>query len=329
MVNTMGSRRAQVRGSGSGSGSASAAGRLAVSLTITLAFVFIEVLAGIWANSLALLTDSVHNLTDVIALGLSWYAIRLAARPASSSRTYGYHRAGILVALLNSTTLVVISIGIFYEAYQRLVSPPQVQANILIATAFLALLVNGGTALLLKPGSDRDLNMRSAFVHLAADAVSTLGAIAAGIGIALTGQQWLDPLASILIGALILWNAWGILRETVEILLEGTPRDIDMDKMVRELMQIPGVRGVHDLHVWSITQGMRALSAHVVTDDIHISEGALIQAQITSVLHDRYGIAHATLQLEFPGHDPDTLYCNLEHPEHLPEKDVTGMQREK
>jgi cobalt-zinc-cadmium efflux system protein len=285
--------------------------RVAISLGLTLAFVIFEGLAGYWANSLALLTDAAHNLTDVIALALSWYALRLAARPASSSRTYGYHRAGILVALLNSTTLVLISLGIFYEAYQRLLAPPQVQAGILIVVSSIAFIVNAGTALLLKRGSDSDLNLRSAFVHLAGDAISTFGAILAGIGIALTGWQWLDPLASILIGALILWNAWGIVRETVVILLEGTPRDVDMSGIVQDILRIDGVRNVHDLHVWSITQNMRALSAHVVTDDMPISEGARIQAAINDLLHRKYGIAHATLQLETKGCDPDVLYGDV------------------
>ena len=295
---------------------ADAGKRIAISLGVTLAFVGVEVVAGIFSNSLALLTDAAHNVTDVIALGLSWYALRLATRPANSSRTFGYHRAGILVALLNSTTLALIALGIFYEAYQRLLSPPEVQAGILIAVATLAFAVNAGTALLIKRDAAHDLNMRSAFVHLAGDAISTLGAIVAGIGILLTGWQWLDALASILIGGLILYNAWGIVRETVEILLEGTPRDVDMHAVVRDLLQVRGVRGVHDLHAWSITQDMRALSAHVVTDDIPISEGAQIQADIHEMLRQSYGIAHATLQLECAGCDPDVLYCNLEGTNH-------------
>jgi cobalt-zinc-cadmium efflux system protein len=187
-----------------------------------------------------------------------------------------------------------------------------VQTTILIVVAAIAFVVNTGTALLVRRGSEHDLNLRSAFVHLAGDAVATLGAVVAGIGIALTGWQWLDPLASVFIGVLILWNAWGIVRETVEILLEGTPRDVDMSAMVRDMMQVDGVRGVHDLHVWSITQNMRALSAHVVTDDIPISEGAAIQAEIAELLRHKYSIAHATLQLECAGCDPDVLYCDLE-----------------
>lgn len=296
--------------------SESAGKRLALSLVITLVFVVVEAIAGVLSNSLALLTDAAHNITDVIALGLSWYALRLALRPANSNRTFGYHRAGILVAMLNSTTLVLIALFIFYEAYQRLIAPPEVQADILVVVAVIAFAVNAGTALLVRRDAAHDLNMRSAFVHLAGDALSTFGAIVAGIGILFTGWNWLDPLASILIGVLILYNAWGILRETVEILLEGTPRGVNMDAVLRDMLRVNGVRGVHDLHAWSITQNMRALSAHVVTDDIPISEGAQIQADIQAVLRQRYGIAHATLQLECAGCDPDVLYCDLEQVNH-------------
>jgi cobalt-zinc-cadmium efflux system protein len=285
--------------------------RLALALGITLAFVVFEALAGIFANSLALLTDAAHNVTDVIALGLSWYAIRLTTRPASAGKTFGYHRAGILVALINSTTLVVISLGIFYEAYQRLLSPPQVEANVLIVVAAIAFIVNAGTALMVKRGSDSDLNMRSAFVHLSTDAISTFAAILAGIVIKFTGWEIIDPLVSILIGALILRSAWGIIRDTVDILLENTPRDLDMSLLVRDLLRIEGVQGVHDLHVWSISQNMRAFSAHILTEDLKISAGAQIQQKVNEVLLHDYEIGHATLQLECQGCEPDLLYCDL------------------
>lgn len=285
--------------------------RLAISLGLTLAFVAVELIAGLIANSLALLTDAAHNFTDVIALGLSWYAVRITARPANAEKTYGYHRAGILVALVNSTTLVLIALGIFYEAYQRLAYPPEVNAPILIAVGFIAFLINLGTALLVKRDSEHDLNLRSAFLHLMGDVISTVGAVIAGILIAFTGMNWLDPLVSIFIGLLILWSAWGILRETVNILLESTPRNIDMSEMVRDLLRVEGVRGVHDLHVWSITQNLRVLSAHIVTDDIPISIGAVIQNRVNEVLSHEYGIAHATLQLECADCEPDLLYCDI------------------
>jgi cobalt-zinc-cadmium efflux system protein len=290
--------------------------RMALALVITLAFVVVEAGAGIIANSLALLTDAAHNLTDVIALALSWYAVRLTLRPANSSKTFGYHRAGILIALFNSTTLVIIALGIFYEAYQRLINPPEVEAGLMTVVAAIAFVVNVVTALLVRQGSDHDLNQRSAFIHLAGDALSTLGALIAGVLIMLTGWYVLDPLVSVLIGLLILWNAWLIIRESVEILLESTPRDIDVSTMVNDIQQIDGVRGVHDLHVWSITQNMRALSAHVLVDDEPISVGAGIQRQINEVLNKQYHIEHATLQLECIGCEPDTLYCELNTIDH-------------
>ena len=285
--------------------------RLALSLGLTLAFVAFEAIAGLRANSLALLSDAGHNLTDVAALGLSWYAVRLSSQRANANKTFGYHRAGILAALVNSTTLVVVTLGIFYEAYQRFKATPQVDANILIAVGLLAILANLGTAWLVKRGSQHDLNLRSAFVHLIGDVVSTVGAVVAGIIIVFTGWNWLDPLVSVFIGVLILWNAWGIVRETVDILLESTPRDIDMSQMVRDLMSLNGVRGVHDLHVWSISQSLRALSAHILIDDVPISGGARIQREINELVSYKYDIGHATLQLECAGCEPDLLYCDI------------------
>ncbi len=286
--------------------------RLGIALLITAVFVVVEALAGWAANSLALLTDAAHNLTDVAALGMSWLAIRLAARPANAGRTYGYHRAGILVALLNAATLGAITLWIFYEAYQRLLAPPEVQDTLLIVTAFVALLVNAGTAWLVHSGHEHDLNQRSAFLHLAGDAVSSLGALAAGILIYFTGAYILDPLVSILIGVFILWNAWKIVRESVDILLEATPRNLDMDALVSDMQAIPGVRGIHDLHVWSINLQMRALSVHVLTDDVSISRGAETQRSLNSMLSERYAITHTTLQMECAGCEPDVLFCDME-----------------
>lgn len=285
--------------------------RLSLSLVLTLVFVIIEAGAGIFANSLALLTDAAHNLTDVIALGLTWFAVRVTAQPANAQKTYGYHRAGILVALLNSTTLVLISLGIFYEAYRRFIDPPEVQSSILIGVGLLAVVINLVTAMLVQRGSQSDLNLRSAFVHLMGDVLSTVGAVIAGVIIYFTGANWLDPLVSVLIGFLILYNAWGILRDAVDILLEATPRDVNIKKMVDDIIQVEGVLGIHDIHVWSLTQSLRTMSAHILTDDLHISAGAQIQRQVSEMVRDRYNIAHATLQLECVDCFPDSLYCDL------------------
>jgi len=192
------------------------------------------------------------------------------------------------VALANSTTLVVIALGIFYEAYHRFINPPEVNAPILIGVGTLAFIINAVTAWMVKEGSDHDLNLRSAFLHLMGDVLSTLGAVAAGVIIAFTNWNWLDPLVSVLIGFFILWNAWGILRQSVHILLESTPENVDVDTMVESLLKVEGVRGVHDLHVWSINESLRLLSAHIVTSDVSISEGAHLQHRLNEVLAHKY-----------------------------------------
>ena len=285
--------------------------RLALSLGLTAAFVIVEVIAGIFGNSLALLTDAAHNFTDVIALGLSWYALKIAAQPAHAGKTFGYHRVGILVALVNSTTLVLIALGIFYEAYHRFLSPPEVDSTILISVGALAFLINAGTAWLVKSGSENDLNLRSTFLHLMGDVLSTIGAVIAGIIIAFTNWNWLDPLVSVLIGVFILYDAWGILRQTIHILLESTPENIDMNNMLSDLRKVDGVLDVHDLHVWSISESLRILSAHIVIDDLPISACMVIQENINEVLTHVYNIQHATLQMECEGCGHGLLYCDI------------------
>lgn len=285
--------------------------RLALSLTLTAAFVIIEIIAGVLGNSLALLTDAAHNFTDVIALGLSWYALRIALKPAHAGKTFGYHRVGILVALINSTTLILIALGIFFEAYRRFMTPPEVDSALLIGVGALAFIINLVTALMVKKGSDHDLNLRSAFLHLMGDVLSTLGAVIAGVIIAFTQWNWLDPLVSVLIGLFILYNAWGILRQTIHILLESTPENIDMDNMVNDLHKVDGVRSIHDLHVWSISENLRMLSAHVVTEDISIREGVNIQQNINNLLAHQYNIQHATLQFECECCPPGELFCQM------------------
>jgi cobalt-zinc-cadmium efflux system protein len=291
--------------------SQSATRRLVLSISLTAAFVAFEIVTGLFSNSLVLLTDAAHNITDVLALALTWWALRATTKPASSEKTFGYHRAGILVALVNSTTLAIIALGIFYEAYRRLLAPPEVKADVLIGVGLVAVVVNLGTALLVRRGSEHDLNLRSAYLHLMGDVLSTVGAVIAGVAIRFTGLDWLDPLVSIFIGVLILWNAWGILRESVNILMEATPDDVDVKAVVDSILQVEGVRGVHDLHIWSITHGLRTLSAHILTDDIPISEGTKIQAAVSELLDTRYGIFHATLQLECEGCLPAGLYCDI------------------
>lgn len=290
--------------------------RLSLSLSLTAAFVIVEVIAGIFGNSLALLTDAAHNFTDVIALGLSWYALKIATKPAHAGKTFGYHRVGILVALVNSTTLILIALGIFYEAWHRFITPPEVDSTILIGVGTLAFLINAATAWMVKDGSEHDLNLRSAFLHLMGDVLSTLGAVVAGIIIAFTKWNWLDPLVSVLIGFFILWNAWGVLRQSIHILLESTPESVDMDSMIKSLLKVEGVRGVHDLHVWSINESLRLLSAHIVTDDVSLSKGAHLQERLIEMLTHEYNIQHATLQLECAECRSRMLFCDITEHNH-------------
>ena len=286
--------------------------RLAIALVCTAAFVVLEAGAGWYSNSLALLTDAAHNFSDVLALGLSWWALSMSLRPAKDTRTYGYHRVGILVALLNASSLIALSLFVAYEALGRLAAPPPVGEVTIIGVAVIGLFLNAGIAWSLHAASKDDVNVRSTFIHMAGDALSTVGVILAGIGIALFGWQWLDPVASMVIAVMILWSSWGIIRETVDILLEATPRDIDMSMCVRDIMSIAGVRGVHDLHVWSISSSLRALSMHLLTDNILIADGAQIQRNINQMLLTKYAITHATLQLECVDCEPDSLYCALD-----------------
>lgn len=296
------------------------AARLSLSLGLTAAFVVVEIIAGIFGNSLALLTDAAHNFTDIIALGLSWYALRIATQPAHAGKTFGYHRVGILVALVNSTTLVLVALGVFYEAYQRFLAPPKVDSAILIGVGALAFTVNAVTAWLVKSGSEHDLNLRSTFLHLMGDVLSTIGAVVAGIIIALTNWNWLDPFVSILIGMFILWNAWGILRQAANILLENAPESFDIDSMVNDLLKVDGVLDVHDLHVWSINENLRALSAHIITDDVLVSAGLPIQRDLNEILAHKYNIRHATLQLECECIGQNILYCDIHDMAHTHEK---------
>jgi cobalt-zinc-cadmium efflux system protein len=191
------------------------------------------------------------------------------------------------------------------------VSPPDVESSILIGVGLIAVVINLVTALLVHHGSEHDLNLRSAFVHLMGDVLSTIGAVIAGVIIYFTDANWLDPLVSVLIGFLILYNAWGILRDAIDILLESTPRDVNIKNMVDDIIQVEGVLGIHDIHVWSLTQSLRTMSAHILTDDRHISAGTAIQRQINEILEHRYNIAHTTLQLECVDCFPDSLYCDL------------------
>lgn len=286
--------------------------RLAIATLLTIALAIGEVVAAGYTGSLALLADAGHNVSDVLALALSWAAAGMARRPATPARTFGFHRAGILSALLNAILLGGTGVAVAWEAARRVAAPPPLRSDLLIAAAGVAFLVNAGSAALVSGGRRGDLNVRSAFLHLAGDAVTSLGALLAGVLIRLTGLRQIDPLISLALAGWLVWSARGLVLETVEILMEAAPRGMNMDRLVADLRSIEGVRGVHDLHVWSLNPRLPALAVHLVVDDMSIEAGARLQARVNEMLVRRYAIAHATLQLECEDCEPDLLYCDLE-----------------
>src|SRR3954462_5551581 len=270
---------------------------LRVAPLLTLAYIEVTMVAGIKAHSLALLSEAGHNVSDFLALLLSWVAVYLGTRPPTVTKTFGYHRAGVLAAFVNALSLVVVAIYIFVEAAHRMVSPITVHARIMIAVAAAGVLMNGVIAVMLH-GSSHDVNVRSAFIHMLGDTLSTASVILGGWAILWTGQSWIDPALSIAIGALILWSSFGIVRETLNILLEGTPKGVSMVGLADAIKQVDGVRDVHDLHVWSIGSEMHALSCHVAIADIPPSASEAILREVKECLAQQFRIHHTTIQFE-------------------------------
>lgn len=270
---------------------------LRVSLVVTLAYILLLIVAGIRAHSLALLSEAGHNLSDFFALLLSLFAVYLGSRPPSSTATYGYHRAGVLAALVNSASLVAVSFFIFYEAFRRLHNPQPVHAGVMISVAAAGVVMNGVIALLLYR-SGRDVNIRSAFLHEIGDTLSTAAVIAGGWAIMATGRYWIDSALSFGIGTLILWSAFGICKETLNILLEGTPRGMKLVRVEAAIRAIEGVNDVHDLHVWSIGSETHALSCHIAIADIPPSASERILRDVKECLHHDFRIDHTTIQFE-------------------------------
>lgn len=273
--------------------------RLAIVLALAATYMVAEVVGGLVTNSLALLADAAHMLSDVGALALSMFAIWMASRPAPPARTYGYYRTEILAALVNGATLVAVSIYIFVEAYERLGAPPDVQGPLMLAIAAGGLATNLVGLWILNAGKAESLNMKGAWLHVLTDSLGSAGAMAAAGLIWAFGWNWADPAISVLIGVLVLYSAWGLVRDATGVLMEGAPGHIDVDAVRDALIAIPGAREVNDLHVWSITSGMEALSAHVVVEegvDPREFIGALHQG-----VHDRFGIDHLTIQLDARG----------------------------
>lgn len=270
---------------------------LKVSLAVTFVYIVLLVIAGLRAHSLALLSEAGHNLSDFLALLLSLVAVYFQSRPANSSKTYGYQRAGVLVAMVNAASLVVVSFFIFYEAFRRLQHPEQVKAGLMMWVAGAGVVMNGVISILLYR-SGGDVNIRSTLLHEVGDTVSTAAVIAGGWAILATGNYWIDSALSFGIGALILWSAFGIVRETLNILLEGTPRGMKLEKIESAIRSISGVNDVHDLHVWSIGSETHALSCHISIADIPPSVSERILREVKERLFHDFRIDHTTIQFE-------------------------------
>ena len=290
--------------------------KLQISLWVTAAFIGIEFAAGVRADSLALLSDAGHNFTDALALGLAWFAVYLQAKPPDESKTFGYHRAGVLAAFVNALTLVILAFFIFYESYERFLTPRVVEEDIMIVVAVAGLIVNIIVMVALHADSKHDINIRGAFMHMLGDALSSVGIIIGGFVIAATGILWIDPLLSVLIGVLILWSGWDIIRESLNILLEGLPRGMTRDEVQSSLRDVDGVLDIHDLHIWSLSSNSHALSCHAVIPDLPLSASDVILRRINHVLGSQFSIHHTTVQFEYECCEHSDEICSEQVLEH-------------
>ncbi len=279
---------------------------------LTVIILIVELAGGVLSHSLALLSDAGHVLTDIVALGLAWYATAQAARPADARNTYGYHRIGILAALANAITLIVIVLAIAYEAIGRFQHPETVTPALMFVSAAVGIAVNLYIAFGLQKEGSENLNNRAALLHVLGDIGASAGVIVGGVVIVLTRWYPADPLISLFIAVLIARGAWRILRETVDILMEATPKDINVAQLVRDVIQQPGISDVHDLHIWSIAGGMKALSAHVQVDDRPLSACDNLLTDLNRMLQTTYKIGHSTIQVECAGCNPNHLYCSMD-----------------
>jgi len=266
-------------------------------LLLTVVILVVELAGGLASHSLALLSDAGHILTDIFALGLAWFALEQSKRPADRRRSYGYQRVSILAALVNAVTLIVIVLAIGYEAVRRLMAPEPVQGGIVILAALVGIAVNTYVILGLR-GDTRSLNIRAAFLHVAGDIGASVGVVVAGAVILLTGWLYIDPLLSLGIAALIAFGAWGIVRETVNLLMEGTPTEVDLGQVTREITGTERVTGLHDLHVWALSSEETALSVHVVVGECPLSDAEHLVRDLEQRLCSRFDIGHTTIQVE-------------------------------
>jgi len=284
------------------------------SVVATLALVAAEFVAGYAGRSIALVSDAVHNLTDLPTLVISWLATRWAARPPTPEKTYGYHRAGILAAFANAMLLAWVAAFLIYESAGRLRHPVEVHTGIMLWVSLLALAINGGITLAVQSGR-RDLNVRSVWIHNLGDALSNVAIVAGALAIRSTGATWVDPVIGMAIGAMVLWSGTGILRESSHILLEGLPREIRLEKVARAMLGVEGVQEVHDIHIWTLGTDLHALSCHVRIPDMHMEESERILRRIREVLAADFHITHTTIQFERAGLPSD---AGLYMPEPVP-----------
>ncbi len=269
---------------------------LKIAIFLTTLIFFLEFAGGIISNSLALLSDSAHVFMDVVALVLAYGAMKISARPSNRNMTFGYHRFEIFAALINGITIIGIAFFIFYEAYGRILNPPAVKGTEVLIIATIGLIVNTWAAL--KLHGHHDLNIRGAYLHVIGDALASVAVIAGAVVIIFTGNYIIDPLLSILIGMMLLYGAFRLVFGSARILLEFAPRHVDADTLSRVMMEIEGVKGVHDIHIWSICSNIHAMSAHVLVDRIHVQQTEVLISKISEIVKERFMIVHTTLQFE-------------------------------
>jgi cobalt-zinc-cadmium efflux system protein len=287
--------------------------RLGFSIVLNLGIILVEIIGGLAANSIGLLSDAAHNATDVAVLVISWYAVHQATKPSHGRRTFGYHRAEILTALFNAALFLVMTGWLITESAQRFLHPEPVDGRTVALIAALAFGANLWTALLLRRSAAQNLSVKSAFIHMVADALISLGVIVSGLIIGVTGWTALDAASGAIISLVIAGEAWKILRESVTILLEGVPTDIDTDAVAAQLRATPGVRDINDLHIWALGSGLSALSCRIVVDDMPVSRTEQLTRTLRRELRERFGISHATVEYETVA-EPKPLYCDLKAP---------------
>jgi len=282
---------------------------LKIALFITGIIMVVEVVGGVLSNSLALLSDAGHMLTDLLALVLSFLALSYASRPPTSTKTYGFYRLEILAALTNGATLILISLYIFWEAYQRLIEPVDVKGQIMLYVALIGLVANLIAAVAMQRASRDSLNIRGAFLHVLGDALSSIGVIVGALIIQWTNWMVIDPIISFVIGIVILWGAYQLVRDSANILLEATPKEINAKELMQALLTLDDIQEIHCLHIWAITSGVYALSAHVRVSDMTISSSSTLLEKIQRTLREDFHINHTTIQFESKPYCEEELYC--------------------